>query len=401
MLLIVYVHMNFLLPKYPGSFDLNDYKLTLQNEPASLNIISQSFHHYITTLKNCIHQQPGKWSNFKMYTNTYEYIHGIYENKNCVCKINPVSRSFYKLIEIDRIFHVIHTGNVMKTLHIAEGPGGFIQATKWMRKERKKNITFDIHVGVTLQSNDHSVPTWKKLKDLYRNDNNVVFDNGSDQTGNLYNTCNLKHFFSKYKNSMNLITADGGFDFSLDYNQQESNVLKLLLVQCFYAILCQSKNGTFIMKVFDIFKKGTCDILFFLNMFYDEIHVVKPHTSRIGNSEKYLVCRRFKHTSTEHLFNTFYGSLQTMENQPNAYVHSIFNHDLHDFFMKQIESINSIIGQKQVENINSTLLIINNPKQQDVINQLKKNNLMKCIYWCVKHNLPIHPYFYNLIPYKK
>ena len=33
---------------------------------------------------------------------------------------------------------------------------------------------------------------------------------------------NLLYCFEKYGNSMDLITGDGGFDFSIDFNKQET-----------------------------------------------------------------------------------------------------------------------------------------------------------------------------------
>jgi hypothetical protein len=41
---------------------------------------------------------------------------------------------------------------------------------------------------------------------------------------------------------MNVITADGGFDFSNDYNNQEISAFRLIFTQVAYAITMQS-NG--------------------------------------------------------------------------------------------------------------------------------------------------------------
>ena len=52
---------------------------------------------------------------------------------------------------------------------------------------------------------------------------------------------------------MDLITADGGFDFSLDFNNQEIIITKLLFAQMTYALLMQKQGGSFILKIFDTF----------------------------------------------------------------------------------------------------------------------------------------------------
>ena len=40
---------------------------------------------------------------------------------------------------------------------------------------------------------------------------------------------------------MDLVTADGGFDFSIDFNQQEQMAGKLILTEILYAIIMQKK----------------------------------------------------------------------------------------------------------------------------------------------------------------
>ena len=52
---------------------------------------------------------------------------------------------------------------------------------------------------------------------------------------------------------MDLITADGGVDFSENFNDQEYTATKLIIAQVIYAISMQSSGGNFVLKVFDIF----------------------------------------------------------------------------------------------------------------------------------------------------
>ena len=52
---------------------------------------------------------------------------------------------------------------------------------------------------------------------------------------------------------MEVITGDGGFDFSIDFNNQEEQALRLIFTQVMYAISMQKYNGTFILKLFDTF----------------------------------------------------------------------------------------------------------------------------------------------------
>ena len=84
--------------------------------------------------------------------------------------------------------------------------------------------------------------------------------------------------------SMDLITGDGGFDFSIDFNKQEYMAsTKLIFAQiCFAIFLCKKNGGTFILKIFDIFSKCSIDILYILsNSLLRTVILFKPKTSRI------------------------------------------------------------------------------------------------------------------------
>ena len=56
----------------------------------------------------------------------------------------------------------------------------------------------------------------------------------------------------------------------------------------------QKFNGTFILKIFDMFSKSTQDYIYLLSLFYNKVYIFKPQTSRLANSEKYIVCKDFK-----------------------------------------------------------------------------------------------------------
>lgn len=62
-----------------------------------------------------------------------------------------------------------------------------------------------------------------------------------------------------------------------------------------------------------------------------------------------------------------------------------FDHDY--YFLNKIEEINIIMGQKQLENIITTLNIIGSRNNHDKIDSLKKTNIQKCITWCEKYDI--------------
>ena len=147
----------------------------------------------------------------------------------------------------------------MKSFHLAEGPGGFIEATTYLR-----NNTNDKYYGMTLiEDKNINIPGWNKVDFLLKKYPNIELVTGADKTGDLYKEDNLKYIIQKHAHSMDIITADGGFDFSADFNQQEQLAFRLIFTQVIYALVMQKKNGHFVLKIFDIFEDCTIDIFIY------------------------------------------------------------------------------------------------------------------------------------------
>ena len=104
-------------------------------------------------------------------------------------------------------------------------------------------------------------------------------------------------------------------------------------------------------------------MIYFLSLCYDEVYIIKPSTSRSANSEKYVVCKGFKLSSSIGFIKLFYTQLEYLEKGTNHTIYSIFqNITIPTMFLNTIREINSIIGQNQLENINSTIMMIEQPK---------------------------------------
>ena len=101
--------------------DINiDYKI-LNNE----NYINLKQH------KNKIINSK-EWDKYKKYANEYELIHIPNKKKisESVALYNPLSRSYFKMVEMIYDFNLLDIADdTFKSAHLAEGPGGFIEAT--------------------------------------------------------------------------------------------------------------------------------------------------------------------------------------------------------------------------------------------------------------------------------
>lgn len=403
----------FLFPKIINCLTEKNFDIKFSN---NINYyVSKTLYNYLINIKKEIDKYNSSWDNYKKFTNPFEYIHTYnIDLKSSICKLKPISRAFYKLIEICNIFNLLNYESEIKTFHLAEGPGGFMEAVNYLRKD----FNNDIYYGITLIDNDINVPSWKKSKSLLDN-KKYKLEYGPSKDGNLFKKENLLYYFENMSNQIDLVTGDGGFDFSLDFNNQETNSFKLILVQVIYALVLQKKGGNFVLKIFDIFTLPTIQTIMILSSVYENVYLCKPNTSRVANSEKYIICKNYKYNKSiiKFFINTFDSIFDSKQN-----IVSLLNINIPYLFLNKVEEYNAIYGQQQIENINFTINLINisnNKKikhkdfecekefendEDDLLNKstkneliknennnleiIKKNNIQKCIQWCIKNNLP-------------
>jgi len=351
-------------------------------------IINRTLYKYLGIIKNQIDNRIEQWDKYKKNTNPYEYIHTLIPNtKHSVSTYRPISRSFFKMIEICNTLNLLNdlSKTNINSFHLAEGPGGFIEAIVYMRK----NIS-DKYYGMTLiDDNNYNVPGWKKSKYFLTNNPNVTIETGIEKNGDLTKAENLKDCFNKYQGKMNIITGDGGFDFSYQYPQQEEISTKLIFCQIAFAISMQKTGGTFILKMYDTFTKFSIDILYLLSTLYDSVHIIKPNTSRFANSEKYIVCKQFRCENVKEYVTLFYTILSVFETKKDDIINgSLFDFKIPYIFLNKLEEINAIIGQQQLDSIVTTIYLIDNNNRNEKLEYIKKKNIQKCISWCVKNNIP-------------
>lgn len=351
-------------------------------------VISNSLSNYLYQIKENIDNREEQWDIFKKYTNPFEYIHSVIPyRKKTVAMHKPLSRSYFKMIEICNLFNLVPSSSKtkeIKTFHLAEGPGGFIEAIANLRLSKE-----DKYYGITLLDNkdDTNIPSWKKSANFLKEFENVILENGIDGTGNILKIENFEYISEKYKSSMDIITADGGFDFSIDFNQQEIMIGKLLFAQIAFTLCLQKKGGSFILKIFDCFMQHTVDLLELLSSFYEKVYIVKPQTSRYANSEKYIVCIGFIHTTCDDFYPYLDKCFRDMSDNDNTCLRFLESQTNYAF-IKKLEEYNAIFGQKQIQNIQYTLSLMENKIKHDKIENLIKTNIKKSTEWCIKYSIP-------------
>tara|TARA_Y100000389_G_C17457304_1_gene519051 strand:+ start:854 stop:2011 length:1158 start_codon:yes stop_codon:yes gene_type:complete len=374
---------NIILNKFPLVTPI-DFLIRTSNTEKHIIAVSKTMHQYIQQLKQLINNDEDEWDKVKKFVNPYEFIHtkvpGTYTS---VCKYVPISRSFFKLIEIfDSLKLDLFSSANIQSLHLAEAPGGFIEALNFYCKYTNTYISRS--VGISLSHNKPHTPNWNHA--FLRKLPFVHLEAGLNR-GDLTNTENFIYMLDKYPPLFDIITADGGFDFSSDFNQQEVLSQPLIIAEIFYAIAFQKSGGTFILKMFDCFTKLSCELIYILTSLYENTYIIKPNTSRAANSEKYIICRNY--------INTPHNRKQIIQLIPHILeschdISSILEGSLPLCFINRLEEINSMLGQQQLESIFTTISIIETPDNKDKLFSLKTQHVQKCINWCVKHKFSFH-----------
>jgi len=400
--------LNFSLPKFrlqTQSADLSEGIFFNVQERNSLNIE-----------KNKINQQHStkEWDKAKKLTNPYELIHIPNRKIKCesISRYDPLSRSFFKLWELIHHFNLVRDRSPITTAHLAEGPGGFLEAVLFFRQRIIKIYPLlDHYFGITLNPYSKEIPGWSKAGSLikqYRK--NIEIDFGVDQTGDLYKIPNIKSFSKKVHKSSgaDLVTADGGFDFSVDFNQQEQLAHRLILAQLVTGIRSQKMGGTLICKFFDTYTHVSAQMLYFVSCLYQEVYLVKPQTSRPANSEKYLVALHYQGFPDQTLERYYLSQLESLLNQwenitnQKLNVKSIFETPP-KHFMNLVCLYNTASYHQQTVFIDRTLDIIKHKPNWQQMESILDYQVKKATEWCQNYHLSVNmeSYFYQKYLHRK
>jgi len=260
-----------------------------EKEHEDLNILKQKITPY---------EENHTWEKVKKLSNPYELV---YTNEApffppSLALQKPLSRSYFKMIEMleisqfyDRLPKAI---NAVRSAHVAEGPGGFIEAFLDRSETNRKKVSKA--TAMTLKPNGSNIPGWRRAHTFLQKHPEITIHYGRDGTGDIYKTANQQSFVEICTPKVMLYTADGGFDFSQDYSTQEKDVYPLLISSALIGLQCLQPEGLFIMKLFDIFGEPTHFLIRQISYCFKDWILYKPATSRPCNSERYLICRGFK-----------------------------------------------------------------------------------------------------------
>lgn len=379
----------------------------------------------LNLLKNKITPYVNLWeSKIKYLINPYEQI-DIYRPSNSKKNVSIISydveektglypifsRAYFKLWEIISELDVLkglqYQDQAIRIANLAEGPGGFIQCLIDYRNQQHHQVwKKDCYHAITLRADQAKVMDWnsakseqyfsKRIKEGY----NIHLSYGKSD-GNLLDINNIRQFTQDYTGQCHLITADGGIELETDeeYAIQELANAKLFFAEIITALTMQKLDGSFILKIYDIYYQLTLQMIQILSCYYDQIVIVKPRTSRPANSEKYLVCKRFNGIAPEQLTQLYDVLVRWVETESKAsylenqqYVNGVMiainNHN--SCFQQNIAEFNEYNLTLQIEKITEGLNLVatsgmDQKNIKDTYQEVQKDLAIK---WCQRFQIP-------------
>lgn len=359
----------------------------VQNEQSldELFHINDVLHKHLVHFKNKIteHHKTKKWDRYKKHTNDYELVFTSSQGCPSIASHNPISRSYFKLWEIMHDLNTCEGEPEVKAAFLADAPGGFLEAFIDYRRNllRLKDLPYrDQLYAISLKATNRIIPQWKFGHEFCKR-NNVTITYGKSGTGDLYDISVLDDFISTVgPKTCKFITADGGFDFSKDFNAQENMSTRLIISEMYAALSLQAPDGTLILKVFDIHQPVTIQLLYILSMAYDTLHFIKPLSSRPANSEKYIVCEGYK-GCCKRFFNVLRDAILLKYPSPLDITPNIS-------FVASIIEFNHIYISCQALYICKTLDMIKN-ECTNTLSRVIQNQVTKAVKWCHKYKITV------------
>ena len=393
------IELDSIIPK-------NDYqKLDFSIIKTHSNLLFKNFYDKLKIEKDKIDKLENNenWDKMKKIGNPYELIYTTYNKKRKNDSISlyiPISRSYFKMWEIFHKFNFFKyfqvENNNFVFSHLAEGPGGFMEATYNYRKNIKNNV--DVYYCITLKPTTEHIPDFNKLKKIYGENNNININ-----YGNLYCINDVKNYISNFNiNKANFVSADGGFDYSSDFNGQEINSCQIIYSECIIALNILKKHGSFVCKVFDLFSITMVQLMYIIYESFEHVHIYKPDTSRPANSEKYIICMNYKDNLTELEKNNLLKLIEkwsTITNELSKDNSLIFNNiKVNNNFINKLEEYNKLYIKNQMYYLNSTIELSQNKFDKDKYYEIIQKQVSNALEWCKKYKVEINK---NSIYYKK
>lgn len=289
-----------------------------------------------------------------------------------------LSRAFYKLWEILMMYDIVPLTKSFTSVHLAEAPGSFIQATL-LFKETFGSSNKDKHYAISIKPPDETVPAFDKNFMKYYSDKVRVHQYTKDD-GDMTKKITIDNFCDEVGEKVELITADGGFNWKNE-SIQEQEAMVLIVSEIITALRLQEKGGAFVCKIYETHTLSMCKLICMLSSAYKEIYITKPLFSHPSNSEKYIVCKDY--VGSKKLLAELEFLFDSYKNNPKKFLTNLFpTFELPKEQKTQFTVMNTTLSNKQLMSIKKILEFIHsNNYYGEVYQENRKKQIDASKYW--------------------
>jgi 23S rRNA U2552 (ribose-2'-O)-methylase RlmE/FtsJ len=234
---------------------------------------------------------------------------------------NKISNAYIKLWEIYETFNLIPKNKTqINMFHIAELPGQFINCTYNYINKLRKGTKYEWHAN---SLNPYNKTNRKIFGNSLFNDHYGYLKKhknkwlwGADDTGNLFNSKNIlwynNYIQNMYSNNTNkgidIVTGDAGID-TTTTTMRDQQLLEF--TQCICCLATCTLGSSTIIKTYTPYHANNTDsdlssgyfinLIYLYFVYFEEVNLFKPLSSRPAAGEFYIIAKGFKGISKQEL----------------------------------------------------------------------------------------------------
>lgn len=344
----IYIFSNPITLSYQQSYKFYPLKLLNNNVHSMTSILEQVKQELILYKIGIDTRNAKKWDNITHLLNITQGLIYHFRNKYNV----KLSRAYFKMYEIMETFSLVKSDmKSLKSLHICEAPGYFINSIHYYIKTKHPDIEFN---WTASSLNPENTTNKEKYGSIIGDDYGLIkkYKNqwlyAADNTGDITNIQNIEWFKTKFGNSVELFTSDCGLSAKTryEYHSQEEWLGKVNFCQIVTGLITTRKGGSSVFKYFMPFTKPvSVSLIYLLVQHYESVTVFKPLMTSPTNNEVYIVAQN----KLKDLDDTDYNTL--IEFYKGFNIDSSFYEKIDKTFINHTYYISKTVIDTQINNL--------------------------------------------------
>lgn len=306
---------------------------------------------------------PKTWNYLRKQANPFEHGTSVFTNRAAVKLANidaiygltPIINPKYDIARVPKY------PSKFSFADIAGGPGSFSEYVLF-------RVPDSVGFGITLKDpKSESLLWYSNIIDKI----NIVM--GSDGTGDVI--ANYSEFAQEVLKingeGVDLAMSDGAIGGNEEDPKQELDNFKLITAELASTILCLKIGGHFVCKIFEAETLPTAQLIYLMSTMFDSLDICKPVSSRMGNSERYLVGLGFRGINMDIL-----GIMKKVIRAPRRVSKLYAETDLPSNYIGWLTTKNDIHAKQQLK-FGENIKIVSNSGKVDKYNMYKAYSIWK------------------------